>query len=989
MEMPRRHIKIEKLFNEALAIDPQHRTDFLLQSCAGDEVLHQEVASLISMHEKPEPFLNRPAYEIASELFSEEHLPAMKGRSFGNYEILGQIGSGGMGEVYKARDLKLGRNVAIKILPGIFSRDQIKLKRLEREARVLAALNHPNIATLHGFEEHEGTCLLVMELISGESLDQRIKRKRMRQPEALEMLRQIASAIEAAHNQGVVHCDLKPANIRLTADGRVKILDFGLARMIEGDRSDPIREVELIIADGAPKALIQGTPPYMSPEQVRGEAFDKRVDIWAFGCLAFEILSSSRAFPGAQPREIAADILNREPDWSKIPCDTHRGIVNLILRCLKKNPHTRLHDIADARIELEDAIASHNLSDRPQSGAETAITGKNDRKSTAYVLWSITILVLVGAELGIWNFWLRKPSTAPVMRFVSMLPQGFTFERTGFAASAIALSPDGSQVVFAARQGNQTQLFQRGIGEIDAKPIPGTENGRAPFFSPDGKRVGFAVQRDVKLVALSGGLPVGGPISSVLPITKADVAFFGADFHPSGDPVYVGECTRGLRSCSFGANGYQKMVLTDVHTDPTYSTQHQFPQVLPGGKDLLFTAWNVPDSEIRVLNLKSGEIKTLVKKAVYGRYLPTGHLVYAWEAKLYAVPFSLETLSVKGPAVEVLDGVLCETARGAAHFSISNNGTLVYIPGGLVNNGLKLAWVDRKGSTEILKDAPQVAVAWISPDGSKIAAARPVAYGSTEIWINEIERGIWRRLTDERGPAFWGAWTPDGRRFVFNSNLLGAPNFELYWKPADGSAREERLTTYSGFQMPGSWTPDGKILAFQQGKTTEPNSYDIWMLPLEGDGKPYPFVASRFGDIHPTFSPDGRWLAYASNDSGNWQVMVRPFPGPGGIIQVSLESSWEPIWSRDGKQIYFRSTDGDRIFGADFSASPAVIIGKPTLVLAGKFLMGTPFGKVWDLASDGKKFLVQIGAEPLPPIDHYNVILNWFDELRRKVPNSN
>jgi hypothetical protein len=919
------------------------------------------------------------------------------GTRCGDFEVGALLGAGGMGEVYSAHDTRLGREVALKVLSARMADHPDRLARFEREARVLASLNHPNIATLHGIETSDGQPVLVMELVRGDTLDDRLRRGPLPLRDALRTFVQVAGALEAAHAAGVVHRDLKPANLKITPEGRVKVLDFGLARPYGLDQGAGFAETRTAPAPPITQGVVVGTAAYMSPEQARGLPVDKRTDVWAFGATLYESLTGRRAFDGKTATDTLAFVLEREPDWSALPADTPPAVRRLLERCLRKEAEERLHDIADARIELDDVLrdARSNSGAMAPTGHPAPVPARGWAQRLAWAGLGLALGAGIAAG-GLLVF--GRPAEPPrqTMRFQSPLPAGWFFRAVGGSGSPLSISRDGRDVVFVAREGEKgntkVQLFHRHMGELGADPIPGTEGARGPFISRNGQLVGFAVQREVKVTPVERNSIPARTLASTkaIPVAGVDVAFFGGDFSRNGDPVYIGECTRGLRAAYYSGGRHDKVKISDVLKNPTWTGQHQFPQELPDGKHLLFTWWNPPESEVRVLTLETGETKTLVTNASNGRYVPTGHIVYGWDGALYAIAFDVRRLETEGEPVKVVDGVRTELSRGAVHFAVSDEGTLLYVPGGVVQNAGFPVWVGRDGGTERILDGSPINGPWLSPDGSRILFVR----GMGEVWTYELARGVWRRLTDERGTAVWATWMPDGRRVVFQYAEIrdGVPGtgqwFNLYWRAADGSGPMERLTTSDTLQQPGSISPDGRVLAFtQQAKEdVAAGTSEIWMLPLDGDRTPHRWLAASHSEVQPAFSPDGAWVAYASSESGQWQVMVRPFSRTSPVEQVSIEGGWEPIWSRDGREIYFRTIDGKKVLAASFEAGSTLQVGRPRVVVEGNFLGGIPFGRRWDLSTDGQRFLMWTGTDPMtaPPVPYYNVVLNWFGELTQK-----
>jgi serine/threonine-protein kinase len=905
------------------------------------------------------------------------------GRWIRDYQVLSLIGAGGMGEVYRAKDTKLDREVALKVLPKAFAQDPERVARFQREARLLAALNHPNVAAIHGLEESEGHHVLVMELVDGETLARRIARGPVPITEALPLFRQLAAGLEAAHEKGIVHRDLKPANVTITAQGQVKVLDFGLAKAFAGGIPAGSDLATVSASDSETgEGRILGTVSYMSPEQTRGQAVDKRTDVWAYGCVLYEALTGRRAFGGGTSSDRLAAVLEHEVDWSAIPDETPLLVRSLLRRCLQKDKDLRLHDIADARIEIEEALA--DLS-RPSGEQVDPLTQRRlegiaaESARSAKRRWALAagaVVVLGGAAVAAiaWGPWRTSSSGEPmVSRFVTPLPSGQTLPNIGSWGSTVALSADGSQLVYVAQEGDARRLYRRPMDSFEAEPIPGTEGALAPFLSPNGDWVGFYDDRLVKKVSLRGGA-----LSNVASVDQTTIR--GGAWGPR-DTIAYSECTFGLRVVP--AMGGTPEMLTSV-SDIQFEGNHAFPQFLPGGEAVLYTIANSPtDARIAVTDLATGQQRTLIEAGSHGRYVPTGHIVYGWEGELLAAPFDLDALEVTGLPVRVLDGVLMEGQPLAAHFSVSDNGSLVYVPGGFLRDESTLAWVDRTGKVEPLPFPPGQYGPRISNDGRQILVTRsdPRGAGSC-VWTYDLERGVERRLTDEAGAEYWPVWTPDARRIVVNSRQGGRT--VLRSQPVDGSDPGVILVKNSGpWPIPYSSSADG-LLAYQESEGLV-GPFDVWVLPP--DGPPHRFLQTTSSEFHPAISPDGRWMAYVSDESGSWEVNVRPYPGPGAVTQVSIDGGAEPLWSPDGREIYYRRQWGDQVLAVSFDPGvPSPRLGQPRLLFEGRYAHGYLYGRRYDLSPDGERFLMVKEGEPPPAQTQYNIVLNWFEELEQLVP---
>jgi serine/threonine protein kinase/Tol biopolymer transport system component len=914
--------------------------------------------------------LEAPAKEMA---LNEPQ--SLLGRRLGSYQVLSFLGAGGMGEVYRAHDTKLARDVAIKVLPRAFANDADRIGRFRREAQLLASLNHPNIATIHGLEESDGVYYLVMELVAGETLAQRITREGpLALSDALPLCSQVAEALETAHEKGVVHRDLKPANVKVTPQGKVKVLDFGLAKAFSGDGSGTDSSNGPTLTEmGTGPGVILGTPSYMSPEQARGKAVDKRTDIWAFGCVLYELLTGRQAFRGETSTDSIAAVVEREPDWAALPGATPAQIRHLLRRCLQKDPNRRLHDIADARIEIEEA-----LSEPPKAMPAAAQPRPWWR---AIPRWPVRLLALIAA-VALWSLWRGGPPTQrPVTRFAIPLPQG---QMLGDPDAGVAISPDGSQIAYVPQtRDGQRQIYLRQFDEMEAKPVPGAEGASHPVFSPDGKWLAFAHRRGQLLkVPLSGEAP-----QLLYDYSKlgAGGGYFSNSWTASGDALIFGTLSGLLR---VSAAGGEPDVVSRVRQGVELS--YAYPQILPGGKAVLVSVLGPqllglrpsneqqPSSSLAVISADTGQRRTLIEPGTSGRYVGSGHLVYAWEGKLLAAPFDVGKLQLIAPPKVVLEGIA--TTQGLkAQFGVSETGTLVYVPalplwsryGPTSESGNRLLWVDRRGAAKSLAapvrpyENPR-----LSPDGGEVAVSF-----NHDIWIYEVSRQTLTRLTF-REAAQWPLWTPDGKRVTFSWMD------EVFWKPANSSGPEELLTEGGSGIDASSWSPDGQVLALIRSIFNE--RWEIWLLPLRGGRKPRPFLQSQFRHGTAVFSPDGHWIAYTSDESGRFEVYVQPFPGPGGKWQISTEGGDQPVWARNGRELFYR--EENRMMAVEVVTHPAFTTGTRTVLFAGPYVHHSPLGPAdYDISPDGRQFLMVQPIAQGPSAQQVNVVLNWFEDLKRRV----
>jgi len=887
-----------------------------------------------------------------------------------------------MGEVYRAIDKNLGRHVAIKVLPASFAQDKERMARFEREAKILAVLNHPNIAAIHGLEESGGKRFLVLELAEGETLRARLERGPLPVEEALETCRQLAEGLEAAHEKGVVHRDLKPANIMLTPEGKVKILDFGLAKAYATETADiDIAKSPTITGQMTEPGVILGTAAYMSPEQARGRAVDRRSDIWAFGCVLYECLAGSRAFHGDTVTDTLAHILKGEPDWSKLPAEIPIRLKVLLHRCLEKDPGKRLHDIADARLEIEAPVAY-------PSEAATA-------PQRFLILWlGACAAVILLAGILIDRLLIGHPQSTPspsiVTSTIKVEPGHWldgmrrSWEMELPSRTVMAISSDGKFVVYSAIEENpgpqaKPQLFLRRMDQSEAKPITGTEGGISPFLSPDGRWVGFWARGfKLKKVPIEGGVPTT--------LCNLSAWLYGASWGRDNSIVFAAGEARGLSRIT--AEGGEPETLTKP--DPKREeTSHRLPSWLPNGKAVLFTVMRHDwDSQpcLALLRLDTREWHVLLQDAADAKYVPTGHLVFLRQGTLMAARFDLAKQEVIGQPVALVRNVMQVFSAagwfntGAGQFGISDTGSLIYAAGGIVPDRKdSLMWVDQRGIEEPATALQlPISAPRLSPDGQRIAYV--TAGRGWEVWVYDLGRGTNSRLTSN-GRANYPIWSPDGKRVLFSWHKSLEEN--LFWQPYDGSAPMERLTTSEYSQLAGSWSSDGKTVAMVE---FHPDTlYDIAVLDARSE-RVTPFMNSRFSEIYPEFSPDGRWIAYTSDESNRDEVYVRPFPGPGMKQQVSSEGGVMPLWARNGKQLFYRWQE--QVWAVDVQTDGGFTASKPRLLFEKPgYGSGAEPIRTYDLSLDSQRFLMVKGEQMKPvPVTEMILVQNWFEELKRLVP---
>jgi Tol biopolymer transport system component len=903
-------------------------------------------------------------------------MPLAPGSRVGVYQVIAPIGRGGMGEVYRARDLRLQREVALKALPEEFQRDSERLARFEREARMLAALNHSNVAAIHGLEEQDGARFLVLELVEGETLAERLASGPMAIDEALAVAVQIAAGLEAAHAAGIVHRDLKPSNVKIRPGGSVKVLDLGLARSVEMTGTVDSSLSPTITTPATQAGVILGTAAYMSPEQARGKPVDKRTDIFSFGCVLYECLTGCQAFSGETVSDTLSAILRAEPDWSALPAATPPRVRDLLERCLRKDPERRLHDIADARIEIEEARAS--------PAAELAVPASEVRPWRGRLAWGVGGAVLAAAIMAA-LFLLRpaapKPAPTVVRAVLPISPaEGFALYRR-----AVAISPDGETVVFTGIHQRAPALFRRPLGGRSAELIRGTERGNSPFFSPDGQWIGFFTRDELKKVPLSGGTAVS--LSNVPPITA------GASWGENGQIVLTRKINGALDVIPEAGGKLAELTALDSSAG---EHAHLFPQVLPGGRGVLFTVRKGRDfsdtaaSSIAVLDPATGKRNVVLEGASFARY-GAGRLVFVRGPSVFSVPFDVARLSVTGPPVPLSENVVVHGDLAFGHFDVSAGGTLVFLEGppraALVTSVLLL---DRTGKEKPLPVPPgEYYVARFSPDGERLALTRSEGL-RVRIAIYDRGRNILTTLTPEPGSHFTAAWSPDGRRLAFSRFVDRMPTLSV--KNADGSGEIEPLTEATDdAQFANSWSPDGKTILYtvaytaNRGPKRQLLTTDLWLVSPGDRRSARPFFESSFRETGGAFSPDGRWVAYVSDESGTREIYVRPFPGPGAAVKVSNGFAIEPLWSRDGRELYYRSGDNaEKFLSVQIQTSPGLTISAPRLLFSSELAVGgrEDMYREYDVSPNGQ-FVALRNTRTDEPNRQLVLVTNWAATLAK------
>ena len=867
-----------------------------------------------------------------------------------------------MGEVYRARDAKLNRDVAIKVLPPAFAADAERLARFQREAQVLASLNHPQIAAIYGLEKAGEVEALVLELVEGETLAERIARGPLPVDDALEISRQIADALEAAHEKGIVHRDLKPANVKITPQGKVKVLDFGLAKAAAGDSTSPDATHSPTLTAAATQAgVVIGTAAYMSPEQARGRAVDKRADIWAFGAVVYEMLTGRKAFEGETVSDTLAAVLMRDPDWSALPAATPPAVRRVLKRCLDRNPKTRFHDVADARLEMDETIETSPAVAAPAASSPRLVGGAG---------WIVAAAVAAIAALGWWRA-VSAPRTPPPPRtaFAVAIPAGDTFAYDD--TPVLAVSRDGRRLVYAAERAGTRQLFLRTMGELDTRPLDGTTGARGPFFSPDGQWIGFFSEGGrLKKVPVGGGPPQT--------IYEGITAQRGGTWADDDSIILTTDYAAGLSRIP--ARGGRLEPLTKVDAGKSERT-HRWPEALPGGEAVLFTIGstkspgNYDDAKIAVLDRKTGTVRTLLEGGSMARYCPPDHLLYVRSRAVLAVPFDAKRLQVTGEPFPLSEKIAGDPSSGIAYFAVSGDGSLVYAPGATEVAESKLLLADRKGTlTELPLPARQYRFPRFSPDGTRLTFSIGSGRGADdEVWVYQLAGGALTRLTFSGG-NFSPFWTNDGQRVAYVS--ARTKDEGIYSRPADGSGTEQWIYGDYTARLPSDLSRDGKTLLF-----THPSN-QLWVTTLKD--KPSAEDGAR-GDAHMldlegfggVFSPDERYIAYSAAVGGAVsEIFVQAADGSGAKWQLTTDGGFLPVWS--GNEIFYVKATQVRVIGAQ--TKPVFQAGPPRTLFEGQFDLRTMPLRNYDVSRDGQRFVFVQGGSVLTTRE-VNVVLNWSRDL--------
>ena len=938
---------VERLFHEALAQPERDRAAFVRAACNGDEAMQLEVMSLVDYERSLADFMEGSAIDVLAAHTNAETIGAetignvLTGHRVGPYEVGPLIGAGGMGEVYRAHDSKLGRAVALKILPQGFARDADRRARFEREAKLLASLNHPHIGAIYGFEDRDDVYGLVLELVEGQTLAARLRSGPLAVPDALKIARQIASGLEAAHAKGIVHRDLKPSNVMLTHDGTVKLLDFGLAKARSA----------VVDAETTGAGVVLGTVAYMSPEQARGADTDSRTDIWAFGCVLSEMLTGHKLFAGATASDTLAAILTRDPDWHRLSPSTPDAIVRLLGRCLEKDPQQRLHDIADARIELDELIT--------RSGSRAIAPRSISRR------WRVLLPVGIAAAIaaiGVLVFVTqRRNEPGPATR-LSISTPGFISPQL----SAV-VSPDGRRVAFVSTAGSgKLMLWIRALDDLAARMVPGSEDAAHPFWSPDGRQIGFLADGRLKIADPSGAAGVR---------VLADTTLrSGASWGRDDTILFVRQDGLAIIPAAGGTP-------TVVIGSDRNGCQPAWPAFLPDGKHVLFFCRGGEDQRgVYVAALETQEKKLLIAGGIRPAYA-SGHLFTVRGETLMAYPFDADRLQVTGDPVPVADGIWNAPGAGQASYSLSNEGVLAYVNAAV--SKAQFSWFDRAGQLQgrLGERDRSFATPQLSPDARRLLISQgPTA--ADHVWVMDATGGGSSRLTFGTGRDYSPVWSPNAMRIAYIAGSSRGGTIML--KNANGSGTEQALFESDRLVSIDDWSPDGRFIVFT---AAGPHSLsDIWLLPLAGDKRARPFLETAFNKTQAQVSPDGRRIAYTSYESGGDEVYVESFPVPGNKRQVSVGGGVQPRWRRDGKELFYLATDGRLMAtpisgGQTFTHGEAKPLFKTAVIPHGSQSIG--LATYYDVSPEGQRFLCVIPSASDESFAPITVVLNWPAALKK------
>jgi serine/threonine-protein kinase len=958
----------DDVLDEALARPRAEREVIVRAAAGGDAAFESALLAVLAEADAADDFLTPGgalrgalAADLSTTAAAMPRLPI--GTRFGDYEVVALVGAGGMGEVYRGRDPRLGRDVAIKVLPAPLAADPIRHQRLQREARLLAALNHPHIGAIYDLEEHDGVTALVLEFVDGPTLAERLGRGRLQLQAAIGFARQIAGALAAAHERGIVHRDLKPANVKITATGDAKVLDFGIGRAAEAP--DPDEQPRAVTTPAASLPLFEtqdgailGTVSYLSPERARGERGDHRADIWAFGCVLFEMLTGTRAFPGVTSAEVMAAILERDPEFSRLPVKTPAAVRRLLERALRKDPARRLGFIGDAQLDLDDG-----LNELQGGDGETPIPRGFRRRA-----WRIAALALLtgvaAGGLAIWR--MTRPDAPRSAHFAVPIPE--TDDLVGGELQSLAVSPDGRTIAYRARRNGVLQLMLRSLEAPAPVPVAGSVNAAGPFFSPDGRWLGFAGDTKLFKISVAGGAPI--------PIADAPGGARGT-WLEDGSILFSMGTGRVIYRVPAGGGPPVEVTRLDAATGQQL---HESPAALPGGRTALVTVTYADGPKVGIANLETGAVHPIASGR-QPRLLPDGRIAFARADAVWVGRLDATGRAFDGDPVEAIAAIDVSSLNSTAHFAVGADGTLVYLPRRPTQELRTPVWVAKDGREEALPIAPAPYTrATLSPDGGRIALALS-SPEQRDVWIFERSRRALMRLTLDPGVDTAPVWTRDGRRVAFRSDRDGGGIFIVN---ADGSGPVRRLTRSDGPARPAhtpySFTPGDTSLIFAELRSY--SDQDLAVVTLADPPRTSVVLGGPFAESRPALSPDGKWLAYQSDESGHYEIYVRPYPSvERARVQVSTGGGSSARWSIDGREIFY--FDGTNLVAVPVSGTTSLTLGQPTVLFdASRF--SERLGPLYDIGADGRFLFLRQGtaAGDPPRRTDLRLIAHWSPPIR-------